>query len=122
MSIEKDRLLSLLEFAKHAALLRSKPVADINQHRLFHLHEHDTQGLPGIHVNVSDAESEDEVWFSVERLHETRPPEVTSKFLGPWVQITQSPTEEPRLLGSINGTSLIAAGTHCSSEGAPEQG
>ncbi len=122
MSVKRDRLLSLLEFAKHAALLRSKPAAAITQHRLFDLHEHEIQGLPGIRVNVSDADSEDEVWFSVARLHETRPPEITSKFLRPWVQTTQGPTEEPRLLGSTNGTSLIAAGTHCSSANAPEQG
>ncbi|MFZ0931371.1 MAG: AAA domain-containing protein, partial [Syntrophobacteraceae bacterium] len=122
MSVAKDRLLSLFEFAKHAALLRSKPAAAITQHRLFDLHEHEIQGLPGIHVNVSDADSEDELWFSIERLHETRPPEITSKFLRPWVQIGQSPTEEPRLLGSTNGTSLIAESTHCSSANAPEQG
>ncbi len=122
MSVERDRLLSLIEFAKHAALWRSKPAAAISKHQLFDIHEYEITGLPGIHVNVSDAESEDEVWFCIERLHETRPPEITSKFLRPWVQTTKTPTEEPRLLGSTNGTSLIAAGTHCSSTNAPEQG
>lgn len=122
MSIERDRLLSLVEFAQQSARLRSKPAATVTEHRLFALYEHQMQGLPGIRVNVNGAENEDEIWLAVERLRETRPPEITNAVLRPWVHLTQSPTEEPRLLESTDGASLIAAGTHCSSATPPEQG
>ena len=73
-------------------------------------------------MNVDGAESEDETWLAVKRLHETRPPDVTSAVLRPWVQMTQSPMEEPRLQEATDGASLIAAGTHCSSAAPLEQG
>jgi len=122
MSVEKDRLLSLVEFAQQSALLRSKPAAAVSQHGHFALHEHQIQGLPGIRVNISGVDSEDDIWLAVERLRETRPPEITSAVLRPWVRITQSPTEEPRLLESAEGARLIAGGTHSSSATPPEQG
>jgi DNA-directed RNA polymerase subunit L len=122
MTIERDRLLSLIEFAQQSARLRRKAAATVTEHGLLALYEHQMQGLPGIRVNVDGAESEDEIWLTVERLHETRPPEITSTVLGPWVQMTQSPNEEPRLREAIDGASLIAAGTHCSSTTPPQQG
>ena len=122
MSIEKDRLLSLVEFAQQSARLRGKPAATVAAHGLFALYEHQMQGLPGIRVNVNGAESEDEIWLAVKRLHEMRPPDITSTVLRPWVQMTQSPNEEPRLREATDGASLIAAGTHCSSAAPQEQG
>ncbi len=115
MSIEGNRLLSLIEFAQQSARLRGKPPTSVAAHGLFALYEHEIRGLPGIRINVNGSESEDEVWLSVERLHETRPPDITSAVLRPWVQMTQGPTEEPRLREAVDGVSLIAAGTHCSS-------
>lgn len=122
MSIERDRLLSLVEFAQQSARLRSRPAATVTEHGLFALYEHLMQGLPGIRVNLNGAETEDEIWLAVERLHEMKPPEITSMVLRPWLHMTQSPAEEPRLLESTDGASLIAAGTHCSSATPPEQG
>lgn len=122
MSVERDRLLSLIEFSQQSARLRGKPAATVAAHDLFALYEHEMQGLPGIHVNVNSPESEDEIWLAVERLHETRPPDVASAVLRPWIQMTQGPTEEPRLREATDGASLIAAGTHCSSGKPPEQG
>ncbi len=115
MSIKRERLLSLIEFGRKSALLRSKPTASVTAHRFFALYEHQMQGLPGIRVNVNGAESDDEIWLAVKRLHETKPPDITNAVLRPWVQMTQSPNEEPRLREAINGASLIAAGTHRSS-------
>ncbi len=122
MSIERDRLLSLIEFSQQSARLRGKPAATVAAHGLFALYEHEIQGLPGIRINVNGPDSEDEIWLAVERLHETRPPDVASAVLRPWVQMTQAPTEEPRLREAADGASLIAAGTHCSSVKPPEQG
>jgi len=122
MSVERDRLLSLIEFSQQSARLRAKPAATVAAHGLFALYEHEFQGLPGIRINVNGPESEDEIWLAVERLHEMKPPDVASAVLRPWVQMTQAPTEEPRLREATDGASLIAAGTHCSSGKPPEQG
>lgn len=122
MTIEKDRLLSLVEFTQQSARLRGKPAATVAAHGLFALYEHQMQGLPGIRVNVNGAESEDEIWLAVQRLHEMRPPDITSTVLRPWVQLPQSPNEEPKLREAIDGASLIAAGTHCSVAAPQEQG
>ena len=122
MRVEKDRLLSLIEFSQQSARLRGKPGATVAAHGLFALYEHEIQGLPGIRINVNGSEGEDEIWLAVERLQEMRPPDVASAVLRPWVQMTQAPTEEPRLREAVDGASLIAAGTHCSSVKPPEQG
>ena len=122
MSIGKDRLLSLVEFVQQSARLRGKPAANVATHGLFAFYEHHLQGLPGIRVNVNIAESEDEIWLAVTRLHEMRPPDIVITLLRPWVQMTQGPNEEPRLLEAIDGASLIAAGTHCSTADPKEQG
>ena len=111
-TIERERLLSLVEFAQQSARLRSKPAATVAEHGLFALYEHQMQGLPGIRVNVNSADSEDETWLAVSRLHEIKPPNITSAVLLPWVLMTQSPSEEPSLRETTDGASLIAAGTH----------
>src|SRR3972149_5678009 len=122
MRVERDRLLSLIEFSQQSPRLRGKPAATVAAHGLFALYEHEIQGLPGIRINVNGPESEDEIWLAVERLHEARPPDVTNAVLRPWIQMTQGPTEEPRLREATDGASLIAAGTHCSSGKPFEQG
>jgi len=122
MNVERHRLLSLIEFSQQVARLRGKPVATVAAHGLFALYEHEIQGLPGIRINVNGPESEDEIWLAVERLHEMRPPDIASTVLRPWVQMTQGPTEEPRLREATDGASLIAEGTHSSSASPPEQG
>lgn len=122
MSVEKNRLLSLIEFSQQSARLRGKPAATVAAHGLFALYEHEIQELPGIRINVNGAESEDEIWFAVKRLHEMKPPDITNAVLQPWVQMTQSPNEDPMLREATDGASLIAAGTHCSSATPLEQG
>lgn len=122
MDIERNRLLSLIEFSQQSARLRGKPATTVAAHGLFALYEHEIQGMPGICLNVNGSESEDEIWLAVERLHETRPPNVDSAVLRPWVQMIQAPTEEPRLREATDGASLIVAGTHCSSAKPLEQG
>jgi very-short-patch-repair endonuclease len=121
MGVEKDRLLSLIEFSQQSARLRGKSACTVAAHGLFSLCEHEIQGLPGIRINGNGTDGEDEVWLAVERLHESAPPDVAGAELRPWVRTTQEPTEEPRLHDAISGSSLIAAGTHCSTESDPPQ-
>lgn len=121
MSIQRDRLLSLVDFAQHSARLRNKPALTVAGHGLFAFYEHQIQGLPGIRVNPNNINGEDEIWLAVKRMHEIRPPDIATAVLRPWVQMTQSPNEEPRLREAIDGESLIGAGTHYSSTDPPEQ-
>lgn len=58
MSVEKNRLISLIEFSQQSARLRGKPAATVAAHDLFSLYEHEIQGLPGIRINVSGTEGE----------------------------------------------------------------
>ena len=107
MSLEYERLISLIEFTQQTAKLKSTPVASIAQHKGFSFYEHQMQGMPGLHLNT-----EDEVWLSVERLHETRPPELKNSVLQPWVEMTQGAELEPKLKSSTDLASLIATGTY----------
>jgi very-short-patch-repair endonuclease len=122
MSIERDRLISLIEFSQQSTRLRGKPAATVATHGLFALYEHELQGLPGVRINVNGADTEDEIWLTVERLHETRPPDIASAALRPWIQLTRTPMEEPRLREVVDGAALIDAGTHCSSLESPVKG
>ncbi len=110
MGIQKDRLLSLIEFAQQSARLRNRPAITVAEHGLFALHEYRMRGLPGIRLNVSDAD--DEIWLAVKRLYETKPPDITADVLRPWVQVTLNPNEEPKLLDVIDGATLINAETN----------
>ena len=110
--LQRDRLISLIEFAREAAGLRSNPSPTVAHHGLFSLWEHQTQGLPGIELNWTGDDDSDDVWLSVARLHETRPPRATSSGLRPWLQLAASPADEPRLRDSVSGAMLVAAGSH----------
>src|SRR6266404_4212641 len=119
MTMEKDRLLSLIEYAQQSARLRAKPPSTITQHSQFALYEHQLRDRPGISLNIQKGEGEDEVWLVVKRLHETKPPVVTSAVLVPWIEMTSGPDHEPKLKRSTDGASFIAAGTHKSSTRQP---
>ena len=106
MSLEYERLISLLEFTQQSAKLKSSPISTIGQHKSFSFYEHQMQGMLGVHLNT-----EDEVWLSIERFHETRPPELNNAVLHPWVEITQGVELEPKLKNSTDLASLIATGT-----------
>jgi len=54
MSVERNRLVSLIEFSQQSARLRGKPVASVSAHGIFAHYEHEIQGLPGI-VRSRDA-------------------------------------------------------------------
>jgi len=114
MSIEHQRLNSLIEYAKQTAKLKTKPAEQVSQHKGFSLYEHQVQGIPGVHLNLGSEDDADEIWLSVDRLHETNPPEIKSQIILPWIEISIGPEIEPKLKESTDGASLIEAGTHYS--------
>ncbi len=101
-----------------AKLAAKPPVCDVSEHGSVvpPLYEHELRDLPGISLNRLGDEIEDEIWLSIERLHETRPPAIDSAFLLPWAQLAPNPTTEPSLRPFVAGLHLIAAGTHRSTE------
>src|SRR5216683_1449550 len=115
MSIENQRLVSLIEFAQQSARLRTKTASTVGQHRQFALYEREIQGLSGIRLNTEDSDGDDGAWLVVERISETRPPDITDELLRPWIDLTKSPEVEPRLKTSVEGSTLIDAGYYRSS-------
>ncbi|NLU43151.1 MAG: DUF559 domain-containing protein [Firmicutes bacterium] len=110
LDVHKNRLLQLIDYCRETVTLRSKPVSRVEDHRSLALYEHEVQGLPGIKVNIE--RDDDEIWLVVDRLRETKPPEITSALLKPWVNRSDDPSVEPVLRGYADGLLLIEAGTH----------
>lgn len=122
MSLEAERLSALIEFCHQSARLRGKPTAAVSSHSNFSLYEHELAGLPGIRLNHSGLDGTDEIWISVDRLHETKPPEINSEWLAPWIILAKGPNEGPSLRESIDGSALLEVGTHTedAAEGLPQ--
>lgn len=116
MSLQAERLCALIEFCHQSARLKGKPTAAISGHNNFSLYEHDLAGAPGIKLNYDGPDGTDEVWLSVERLHETRPPEVNNEWIVPWLVLAKGPNEAPSLRDGVDGKALIDAGTHTDEE------
>lgn len=55
-SLELERLLGLIEFAKECARLRTTPASTVAQHRIFALYEEELADRPGIHLNLGGAD------------------------------------------------------------------
>ncbi len=119
MTIQHERLAAIIEFAQHSARLSTKPVASVSQHNSFVLHEEKAQGRPGLHFNQTDDVAGLEVWLSVDRLHETHPPECTNELLKPWLASSQGPEEPPSLRASAPVLQLEQAEKNASSKSRP---
>jgi hypothetical protein len=106
MSIQHERLRSLIEFVQYSARLRTRLVTDVARHNLFHAHENEIGGLPGLHF----AESEEDAWLRVERLQEIPPPQPESGLLQAWLDLSPHPGREPELRRQIASVSSASAG------------
>jgi hypothetical protein len=93
MNPERQRLLSLLDFAKEVAKLRVVPMWDVGKGLMFCEHEHSFQNMPGVHFNVSG--SEGDVWLRVERLQEKPAPVPQDPLLAAWLSVSNTPSKEP---------------------------
>lgn len=107
MSIEHNRLLSLIDFAKETAKLKASPVCDAANHP-FYEYEHSLQGLPGVHFNAGG--EEDEVWLRVDRLRESTAPAAKNPLLAVWLEVSNSPIKEPTLKGGVELSKLLESG------------
>jgi hypothetical protein len=106
MSIQKERLRSLIEFVQYTARLRSQLVTDVTQHNIFHAHEGEVAGLPGLHFSESD----EDAWLRVDRLQEHPAPQPDSELLRAWIDLSNHPAKEPELRSRIARESLAPFG------------
>jgi very-short-patch-repair endonuclease len=99
MSVEHERLTSIIEYAQQSAKMSARIPAAVAEHKNFVLFEHQAQNLLGVDFNV-DGDSDRETWLRIERLHETRPPQPENPLLLPWMEGAQGPDREPALRAS----------------------
>src|SRR5687767_12429867 len=98
MSIENERLLSLIEFSQHSARLKLNLPQDVMKHE-YHMFEHDFIGLPGVHFNSGG--DQEEIWLVIDRLVETVPPKPKNKLLARWLDVSNNPETVPSLRQAI---------------------
>ncbi len=109
MNLQQERLQALIEFAKQTALLKKTPLQHFAQHKDFVRLEEKLQGLPGLTFNVAVADF-DEVWLRLDRLTETAPPTPASQLLALWIELTKSPSQEPKLKAQVAHQALLDLG------------
>lgn len=105
MQLQRERLDSLIEFAKESANLKTKPICDLKNHKIFHEYEHSFQGLPGVRFNTGG--SDDEIWLVVDRLKETSAPTPKNSLLALWLDVSNNPVSEPLLKIEIDIAKLL---------------
>ncbi|HEX8247210.1 MAG TPA: AAA domain-containing protein, partial [Pyrinomonadaceae bacterium] len=86
------------------------PKSEVEDYKIFTEYEHTVKDLPGVQLNASSAESEDEIWFTVARLRETPAPLPPTKMLEIWLDNFNDPNNPPRLKTSVTAQTLGNAG------------
>lgn len=75
-SLEKDRLLSFINFAQQTARLNRLTFSHVEQHKLFKIYEHELSNLTGIQLNLTTSDDQERIWMSVARVQESQPPPI----------------------------------------------
>ena len=113
MTIQKQRLLALIEYVQQSARMRTRTVSNVTDHGRFLLLEQQLAGMEGIRANDAGVDGNDELWLSVPRPPGPElPPRPESPWLLPWLVVSGPLLQSPQLATSIEGWALIAAGTH----------
>ena len=121
MSIQRQRLLALIDYVQQSVRLRTKVVPNVVDHGRFLLFEHQLVAVDGVRLNDSGQDGEDEIWLSVPRPAGPKlPPDPASPWLAPWLNVGVALLVAPSLASSVEGSALIAAGTHRDASRAPE--
>jgi very-short-patch-repair endonuclease len=121
MSIQRQRLLALIDYVQQSVRLRTKPVPNVVDHGRFLLFEHQLVAVDGVRINDSGQDGDDEVWLCVPRPPGPKlPPAPGNPWLAPWLNVGVALLVAPRLAGSVEGADLIAAGTHRDARVPPE--
>ncbi len=111
--VERRRLTALIEYVQQSARSRAKPVANVTDHGMFLLFEHQLASIDGSRLDDPGSDGEDEIWLSVPRPPSPQlPPQAGNAWLTPWLNVGIAVLVAPKLAPAIEGAALIAAGTH----------
>ncbi|HEY8033012.1 MAG TPA: DNA helicase, partial [Methylocella sp.] len=97
--VAAKRLGDLLGYVEQLVKLDERPATRLEQHKLadgsqFILHQHELAGLPGVALDVDDADGP--IWLRIERLQRTNPPEIGEECRD-WIEIPGDPFKMPSL-------------------------
>jgi len=97
LSSEQKRLYDVLTLIENVCK-QETPTPTVEEHKGFVGWESDLRGLPGIVYNLEN--DGDSIWMEVRRLVPTLSP-ARSESLNPWVEKSDDPNKEPKLLQQI---------------------
>ncbi|MEN9846403.1 MAG: hypothetical protein RIS36_1550 [Pseudomonadota bacterium] len=97
LSPEQKRLFDVLTLIENVCK-QETPTPTVEEHKGFVGWESDLRGLPGIVYNIDN--EGDPIWMEVRRLVPTPSP-ARSESLNPWVEKSDEPNKEPKLLQQI---------------------
>jgi very-short-patch-repair endonuclease len=110
---QRRRLAALIDYVQQSARARTKVVANVTDHGLFLLFEHQLAGLDGARLNEAGDDGQDGIWLSVPRPPgPSVPPGADNAWLAPWLAVGIALLVAPKLLDTVDGAALIAGGTH----------
>lgn len=97
MSLVKERLAALIEFAEQASYLKTSLVTDLTKHNSFYVFEEDISEMDGIEL----PRDMNEAWIKISRLEKTKPNEPSNAKLLQWLDNSFNPKVPPSLKKSI---------------------
>jgi len=113
VSIERSRLLALIEYVQQSARSRAKIVSNVADHGRFLLFDHQVAGVEGVLLDTTGDDGEEPLWLSATRPPNPElPPKGSSAWLSPWLGVGDAVLAAPQLTTAVEGAALIAAGTH----------
>ncbi|MEO8132607.1 MAG: AAA domain-containing protein [Betaproteobacteria bacterium] len=118
MTIQKRRLIALVDFAQQTLRTRSRVVSDVASYGGFLLFEQQARAVQGLRFDDGGADGDDEIWLAVPHPPNPQvPPQADSPWLSPWLNVGTALGSAPELAAQVDGTALIDAGTHRDSRG-----
>lgn len=91
---ELQAVYELLEYAKKIGELNQKTIFKIEEYNKNLFFEHNLLNKKGIHFNLLNNESEDNIWLKIERLKRTEPP-IPDKTIKDWITVSKDPFSKP---------------------------
>ena len=112
MNLQQRRLVALVDYAQQSMRTRTRVVSNVADHGSFLLFDHQAAAIDGVRLNDTGSE-DDEVWLSVSHPPGPQvPPQAESSWLVPWLNVGAAMLVAPQIAAEIDGSALIAAGTH----------
>ncbi|HEX7810661.1 MAG TPA: AAA domain-containing protein, partial [Burkholderiales bacterium] len=113
MNIQQRRLLALVDYTQQSLRTRSRVVSNVADHGSFLLFDHQALGIDGLRLNDGGPDGDDDIWLSIPHPPPPGvPPQAESPWLTPWLNVGIAMLVAPELAAEVEGSALIAAGTH----------